>query len=188
MKPPKPGNAVASGRPSLLIVDDDETFCSVMSRNFATRGFHVQAAHSGAVALQLARDHVFDNAVVDLQLPDANGLQVLRGLREAQDDIKLVILTGYSSIVTAVSAVKLGAVHYLCKPVGADDIVAALNHSANDLDALTTIEAPSVQRVEWEHIQRVLAQHSGCIAATARALHMHRRTLQRKLQKRPPRQ
>jgi two-component system, response regulator RegA len=177
------------GRPSLLMVDDDTVFCTVMARNLATRGFDVRVAHTRTAALQLAREQPPEHAVIDLQLPDGNGLQVLRGLREIRADMKLIMLTGYSSIVTTIDAVKLGAVYYLCKPAGADDIVAAFGHRADDHEApaLAPATLPSVHRVEWEHIQRVLTQHSGCIASTARALSMHRRTLQRKLQKNPPR-
>lgn len=179
--------ASEQGRPSLLLVDDDEVFCTVMARNLATRGFDVRVARTRTAALQLAREQPPEHAVVDLQLPDGNGLEVLRGLREIRADMKLVMLTGYSSIVTTIDAVKLGAVYYLCKPAGADDIVAAFGHRVGDHDALPPAALPSVHLVEWEHIQRVLAQHNGCIASTARALNMYRRTLQRKLQKNPPR-
>lgn len=160
-----------------------------MARKLATHGFMVSVAHSQASALQLAREQPPEHAVVDLQLPDGNGLQLLRGLRDIRADMKLVVLTGYSSIATAIDAVKLGAVFYLSKPARADDIVAAFSHRVDDLDALAPAPAalPSVPRVEWEHIQRALALHGGCIALTARALNMHRRTLQRKLHKNPPR-
>lgn len=172
----------------LLIVDDDVSFCHVLMRSLTRRGLHVICAHDLDAALEMARTHRPRRALVDLKLADASGLHVISALKDALPDIDIVMLTGYSSIATAVEAVKRGAVNYLCKPVGADEILDAFT-----LDDTPDIpEAPSqplsVDRLEWEHIQKVLLEHDGNISATARALGMHRRTLQRKLQKRPVRQ
>jgi two-component system, response regulator RegA len=175
------------GRPRLLLVDDDRTFCAVIARHLGERGFDVRLAHDGATALELARADAPSHAVVDLQLPDTTGLRLLHALRAICPDVKLIMLTGYSSIVTAIDAVKLGAVFYLCKPTHADEIIKAFDHRVGDSLSQAAPRLPTVARVEWEHIQRVLADHGGSIAATARALNMHRRTLQRKLGKNPPR-
>lgn len=173
----------------LLIVDDDAPFCQVLMRALTRRELRVVCAHDLDTALQLANLHRPPRALVDLKLADASGLQVISALKESLPDIAIVMLTGYSSIATAVEAVKRGATNYLCKPVGADEILDAF--AVADI-AATPPAAPSqplsVDRLEWEHIQKVLLEHEGNISATARALGMHRRTLQRKLQKRPVRQ
>jgi two-component system, response regulator RegA len=176
-----------TGRRRLLMVDDDRTFCAVIARHLEERGFDVRLAHDGATALELARVIAPHYAVVDLNLPDTSGLRLLRDLRAINADTKLLMLTGYSSIVSAIDAVKLGAVFYLCKPTHADEIIKAFEHRVGDSISKAAPLLPSVARVEWEHIQRVLADHQGLIASTARALNMHRRTLQRKLKKNPPR-
>ena len=116
-----------------------------------------------------------------------SGLVLLPKLLELDPEMRVVILTGYSSIATAVEAIKRGACNYLCKPADADDVLAALSAEHADLDSLVPENPMSVDRLQWEHIQRVLTEHAGNISATARALGMHRRTLQRKLQKRPVR-
>lgn len=172
----------------LLVVDDDVSFCHVVTRALTRRGLAVQCAHDLDTALQLARTHRPGRALVDLKLADTSGLQVISALKEALPDIDIVMLTGYSSIATAVEAVKRGAINYLCKPVGADEILDAfaIDDSNDEPDVPT--QPLSVDRLEWEHIQKVLLEHDGNISATARALGMHRRTLQRKLQKRPVRQ
>lgn len=173
--------------PLLLLVDDDQTLCATMARQLEQRGFELMVAHSCAAAEALARKRPPSHAVVDLQLPDGNGLRLIQGLRDISPQVNVVMLTGFSSIVSAIDAVKLGATYYLCKPARVDDIMAAFEHTVGQVDVVVApITLPSAKRVEWEHIQRVLAQNGGRIAATARALNMHRRTLQRKLQKRPP--
>lgn len=173
---------------TLLLVDDDATLLGVLSRALQRRGFAVVSASSAAQALQLAQQHAPQYAVVDLRLGEASGLMLVPRLRALSSTMRIVILTGFSSIATAVEAIKLGADNYLSKPAHADDVLAALLKS--DADAALPISAApiSVARLEWEHIQKVLAEHAGNISATARALNMHRRTLQRKLAKRPVRE
>lgn len=171
---------------TLLVVDDDDVFRGVLSRAMARRGFAVTEAATAADAIAV-RENAFDAAVVDLKLPDASGLAVVSALRAASAASRIVVLTGYASIATAVEAMKLGATHYLLKPATPDEIVQALQRDAGDPGAPVPAEPPSVARLEWEHIQKVLAEHDGNISATARALKMHRRTLQRKLAKRPVR-
>jgi two-component system response regulator RegA len=124
-------------------------------------------------------------AVVDLKIPGPSGLVLIKRLKELDAATRIVMLTGYASIATAVEAVKLGATHYLAKPADADEIVAAFHKTEGDAEAALSVTPLSVDRLEWEHIQRVLAEHDGNISATARALNMHRRTLQRKLVKNP---
>lgn len=172
----------------LLLVDDDQTFNRVLGRALAARGFEVAQATSLDEALRLLAlpaGEAPDYAVVDLNLAGASGLRLIGALRAANEACRIVILTGYASIATAVDAIKLGATQYLAKPVDVDTIVKALIDDAEpDADAAPE-ERLSVSRLEWEHIQRVLSEHEGNISATARALKMHRRTLQRKLGKRP---
>lgn len=169
----------------LLIIDDDETLRAVLARAFTRRGFNVDTAGNINDALQLAETKDFDKAIVDLKLADESGLQLIPQLIERQVTLDIVMLTGYSSIATAVEAIKLGAINYLCKPADADDILNAFTHREGNPEADVNREPPSVNRLEWEHIQKVLTEHDGNISATARALGMHRRTLQRKLQKKP---
>lgn len=171
-----------------LIVDDDPVFGGILARALGRRGFTVTVAHDIDTALACVRHQPPRRAVVDLKLADESGLQLIAALHVIAPDLQIVMLTGYASIATAVEAVKLGAINYLCKPAGTEDILAAFaSADGNPAVALPTIPI-SVDRLEWEHIQRVLKQHEGNISATARALGMHRRTLQRKLQKRPVRQ
>lgn len=172
---------------TLLVIDDDEMFCHVMQRALSRRGFNVLIAHSGSAALSLARQHQPQFATLDLKLEDESGLQLLPELLEVVPQCRTIILTGYSSITTAVEAIKLGAINYLCKPVDADDIVDAFSRQQGDPQTELADNPPSINRLAWEHIQKVLHAHDGNISATARALGMHRRTLQRKLQKRPVR-
>jgi two-component system response regulator RegA len=172
-------------RPTLLLVDDDEAFRQVLAHALARRGFEVSVAADVPQAISLAEASPPEYAVVDLKLPGPSGLTLVKRLKALDDATRIVVLTGYASIATAVEAVKLGATHYLAKPVDAQEIVAALDRTEGD-DTMPPAPAPlSVDRLEWEHIQRVLAEHGGNISATARALNMHRRTLQRKLAKYP---
>ena len=168
---------------TVLVVDCDEVVCSSLRLGFARRGFDVAIAHDGAAALRHARDRVPAYAVVDLRLPDRSGLKVLAGLRALDPAIRAVMLTGHGSISTAVEAIKLGAVDYLTKPAEADEVIAAFHRDAPDDDVPVSTKPMSPGRVAWEHINRVLLQHEGNISATARALSLHRRTLQRKLAK-----
>ena len=172
-------------QPHLLLVDDDETFTRVMARAMSRRGLRVSIANSADEGLALAKDDLPDYAVLDLKMEGDSGLVLLPKLLELDAEMKVLILTGYSSITTAVEAIKRGACNYLCKPADADDVLAALLSDHGDLATLVPENPMSVDRLEWEHIQRILADHDGNISATARALGMHRRTLQRKLQKRP---
>jgi two-component system response regulator RegA len=173
--------------PRLLLVDDDEVFRSVLGRALARKGYAVLTADSCESALPLARESRPQCAVVDLKMSGASGLTLIEALNALDPELRIVMLTGYASIATAVEAIKLGATHYLAKPADADEIVAALEKAAGDSQTPVAADPPSVDRLEWEHIQKVLAQHQGNISATARALKMHRRTLQRKLGKRPVR-
>jgi two-component system response regulator RegA len=171
-------------RPSLLLVDDDATFRAVLSRALEKRGFSVAMADSVEQALPLARANPPEYAVVDLKMEGASGLVLIQALHELDAATRIVVLTGYASIATAVEAVKLGATQYLAKPANADEIVAAFGHSAS-ADLPLNAQPTSVERLEWEHINRVLQEQQGNISATARLLNMHRRTLQRKLAKKP---
>lgn len=172
----------------LLIVEDDADFAAALSRAMGKRGCEVAVAHN-ALAAQAASE-TFDpsHAVVDLKLPGESGLKVVAMLAARTPAPAIVVLTGYASIATAVEAVRLGARHYLAKPADADEILAALLRDQPDAALEVSAEPLTVGRLEWEHIQKVLNEHDGNISATARALKMHRRTLQRKLDKRPPKQ
>ena len=171
-------------QPSLLLVDDDDTFRAVLCHAMEKRNFSVTVAPSVEQALPLAQANPPEYAVVDLKMSGASGLLLVKILHELDPATRIVVLTGYASIATAVEAIKLGATQYLSKPANADEIVAAFGHMAG-ADLPFNVQPPSVERLEWEHIQRVLQEYQGNISATARALNMHRRTLQRKLSKRP---
>jgi two-component system response regulator RegA len=184
---------IATARP-LLLVDDDATFVRVLSRALTSRGFEVIAATNPDDARTLARRHQPRHCVLDLKLGDENGLRLIPELHTLVPDLCILLLTGYASIATAVEAIKRGAHDYLAKPVDADAVVRALldgdgNTEGEDEDLPDTPEAPlALRRLEWEHIQRVLTDCNGNISETARRLGMHRRTLQRKLGKRPVRE
>lgn len=176
---------MAEDQPTLLLVDDDDVFRGVLAAALARRGFSVMAAADAESALQLAVANPPEYAVLDLKMPGQSGLTLIQSLKQLDEETRIIILTGYASISTAVEAIKLGATHYLAKPVDADEIVAAFHRSDGD-SSVPVVDSPlSVGRLEWEHIQKVLAANDGNISATARALKMHRRTLQRKLVKRP---
>ena len=171
--------------PVLLVVDDDPAFNRVLSRALAQRGFDTYGAPDSEGALELAQDHAPEFIVLDLNIGGESGLKLIRPLLEASPGARILVLTGYASIATAVDAVKLGAIQYLAKPADIDAIVNGLQAEDVVVDEHVPDTPMSVDRLEWEHIQRVLAEHDGNISATARALQMHRRTLQRKLA-RPP--
>jgi len=179
-----------------LIIDDDVTFSKVLSRSLTKKNYETWIANDSVKALSLLREHLPDCAVLDLKLVETTGLQLLPQLLAIKPDLQVVVLTGYASVATTVEAIKQGAVNYLCKPATTDEILAAFDDADNvrrgamlapgRVQHAPTIENPlTVGRVEWEYIQRQLVANHGNIAATARALGMHRRTLQRKLQKRP---
>jgi two-component system, response regulator RegA len=173
---------------TVLVVDDDERFAVTLAEALRRRGFDARVAHDVAAALDAARADPPDAAIVDLRLADEDGLTLLAPLRSAYPQMRIIVLTGYASIATAVKAIKLGADDYLAKPVTASSVADALGRGAR-ASAGGTPAAPaepmSPRRLEWEHIQRVLAENDGNVSATARTLRMHRRTLQRKLAKRP---
>jgi two-component system, response regulator RegA len=179
--------AARSSKPDLLLVDDDATLCEALARGLVTRGFDVRIALSGEEANRLIKENVPEYAIIDLKLPDGYGLKLISALIALDPSIRTVVLTGYGSIPTAVEAIKLGATYYLAKPANVDEIVNAFRRDAGDDSVPLNGKTMSLSRVEWEYIQRVLHQHHGNIAATARALSMHRRTLQRKIAKHPVR-
>lgn len=183
-----------------LILDDNEVFAATLARSLTRRGFSATIAHSGEAALLAATQIPFDYVTIDLQLQHDSGLQWIAPLRRQLPQARLLVLTGYASIVTTVQAIKAGADNYLAKPANLDSILSAFAQcTASNNDGLGNEDEPmvetlkfevsatplSVERLEWEHIQRVLTEHRGNISSTARALNMHRRTLQRKLAKRP---
>ena len=171
---------------TLLIVDDDKPFRERLGRAMETRGFEVTLAESVRQGIQIARDKPPAFAVVDLKLEDGNGLDVVEILHEKRPGARVVVLTGFGNIATAVAAVKFGALDYLSKPADADDVTAALLAPAGAKP--TPPENPmSADRVRWEHIQRVYELCGHNVSETARRLNMHRRTLQRILAKRSPR-
>jgi two-component system response regulator RegA len=172
-------------RPNLLLVDDNENFCWAMQRSFTQRGYEVRVAHSVPEAGALIAHWKPDYAVVDLRMPGPAGLALIPRILEANAQARTVVLTGFASIATAVEAIKLGATHYLVKPVDADTVEGAFKRTTGDQAVPPSERELSVDRLEWEHIQRVFADNGGNISATARALGMHRRTLQRKLGKHP---
>jgi two-component system response regulator RegA len=176
----------AGDAPALLLVDDDETFASVLARTLSRRGYAVHVAANYDAALALAREVRPRYAVLDLKLPGPSGLQLIRPLREVAPEVRIVVLTGFGSIATTVDAIKLGAVYYLSKPAGPDEIVAALHRDdPSETATFAPHGAPSINRLEWEHINRILAETHGNISESARILGLHRRTLQRKLGKHP---
>lgn len=171
--------------PRLLLVDDDPTYCNVLRMALERRHFEVHLAHNSADALRLAEELEPEYAVIDLRIGHESGLVVVEKLVAMDSNTRIVMLTGYASVATAVEAIKLGAVHYLTKPADADEIVAALHKDGGDAHVDIKDKPLSVKRLEWEHLQKVLVEHDGNISAAARSLGMHRRTLQRKLEKRP---
>ena len=171
---------------SLLLVDDDEAFVKRLARAMEKRGFVAETAESVTAGRLIAETRAPAYAVVDLRLEDGSGLDVVEALRDARADARIIVLTGYGAIATAVAAVKMGATDYLSKPADANDIVSALLQTGEALPPPP--ENPmSADRVKWEHIQRVYEQCDRNVSETARRLHMHRRTLQRILAKRSPR-
>jgi two-component system, response regulator RegA len=174
-------------QPCILIIDDDAVFIEVLARAFRRRGYNVLAAQNNQQALQLAQVQPPHFAVVDLKIAVESGLDCIQPLLQINADMRILILTGYASVATAVTAIKAGAYDYACKPLDADEILQKLA-IGNDVVARPSADLAtpvSVKRLAWEHIQRMLQENAGNISATARSLGMHRRTLQRILQKRP---
>jgi two-component system response regulator RegA len=171
--------------PTLLVVEDDDFLRERLVRAFRDRGFAAQGAASVTEAARLA-DDAPEYAVVDLRIGEESGLEVLRALLAKDAATRVVLLTGYGSIATAVEAMRLGAVHYLTKPADADQIIAALQRGGTTDAPAAAGEPLSLARAEWEHINAVLVSVSGNISEAARRLGLHRRSLQRKLSKYPP--
>ena len=170
---------------AVLVVDDDEVFRTRLCRAFRDRGWDAYDASDGQAAIQLAEEDSPDLAVVDLRMPGMNGLDLARELRTLDDTICIIMLTGYGSIATAVAATKIGAAHFLSKPADVEQILAAYGSLSGE-QPFESAQVPTLARVEWEHIQRVLTDCGGNISQAAKLLGLHRRSLQRKLLKYPP--
>ncbi len=170
---------------SLMIVDDDRAFLQRLARAMELRGFEVRSAHTVAEGVEMVRQKAPAFAIVDMRLEDGNGLDFIAELTRIRPNARIIVLTGYGNIATAVSAVKLGAVDYLAKPADADDVTDALLAPPNS-KAPPPENPMSADRVRWEHIQRVYELCNRNVSETARRLNMHRRTLQRILAKRAP--
>lgn len=175
----------AVNQPTLLLVDDDKVFCKVLKAALERRGYEVVVAHTLEKGLALAEQYLPEYAVLDLRIGHDSGLELVKKLMSLDSNTACVMLTGFASIATAVEAIKLGAIHYLTKPTNADEIVKVLAQTEGDASVAINKKPTSTKRLEWEHLQKVLQQHDGNISAAARALNMHRRTLQRKLDKKP---
>ncbi|MBK8259432.1 MAG: response regulator [Polyangiaceae bacterium] len=171
--------------PTLLIVDDDEPFRLAIGRAMGRRGFHVTLASNASEAETLAREHVFEYALVDVRMPGKSGIELCSTLKSIDDGTRIVVLTGYGTIANAVSAMRAGAVDYLMKPADAPACEKALLGIAKEESS--DDEVPSLDRVEYEYLQRVVADCGGNISEAARRLRMHRRSLQRKIGRSPPR-
>jgi len=176
---------MSDSRPSLLLVDDDAVYRERLAQAIAARGFEVRTAADAVQAIALAEADSPELAVLDLRMPGESGLELLARLKAIDPTTRVLMLTGYGSIATAMEAVRLGAVHYLTKPADVDDILAAFEGpvapSAGD-----DRDTPSLERVEWEHIQRVLIDCHGNLSEAARRLGLHRRSLQRKAARKRP--
>lgn len=170
---------------TILVVDDDQVFCQVMQRALTRRGFQVEVCFNVSSAEHAAQQTHFSKALVDLKIAQESGLSLIRSLKTINPDIQIIMLTGYSSVSTAVEAIKLGALNYFCKPIDVDELLKGFSEADLMEEEPTPISTPSLDRIEWEHIQKILQDHQGNISAAARTLGMHRRTLQRKLQKKP---
>ncbi len=174
---------------NILVVEDDEVFARVISRALEQRQYSVHHSNDSDGALALISQKNFDAAILDLNLGGETSLSLIEPLRVSNPNMRILILTGYASIATAVEAIKLGADNYLAKPADTEEILNALTADKSETATPTAdaakLEPMSVRRLEWEHIQKVLKENDGNVSATARQLKMHRRTLQRKLQKRP---
>ena len=175
--------------PTLLLVDDDEVFRGRLAQAFRDRGYEVSTAGDFDDAVGQARAQSPELAVVDLRMPGKTGLELVSALKQIDATTRIVVLTGYGSIATAIEAIRLGATHYLPKPADADEIIAAFDRNGdNSAGASQQVPTPTLARTEWEHIHRVLADCNGNISEASRRLGIHRRSLQRKLQKYPPRE
>lgn len=181
---------VSSDAPSILIVDDDSTLRERLAAAMRARGLDARTAGDYVEARRLAQADPPELAVVDLRMPGPSGLDLIRELKAIDPETKIVVLTAYGSIATTIDAMKLGAIYYLQKPADADDVLAAFQRGSAPASAesVTEFSAPSLERVRWEHINRVLTDCEGNVSEAARRLGLHRRSLQRMLQKYPPRE
>jgi two-component system response regulator RegA len=171
--------------PTILVVEDDDAFRAILVQALETRGYETRGVADAASAIAAARQDSPEMAVVDLRLGDDSGLDVVRELKTIDPSTAIVVLTGYGSIATALESIRLGAVHYLTKPTDPDRILAAFDQGLAARPRDLAIETPSLARVEWEHLQRVLTDCGGNVSEAARQLGMHRKSLQRKLAKYP---
>ena len=176
--------------PLMLIVDDDERLRERMALALEKRGYAVRTASNYDDALAIAKDVAPEYAVVDLRMPGPSGLELVRALKEIDPETRVVVLTGYGSIATTIDAMRLGAVYYLQKPADADEVLAAFARAEAPPSAEMegSADPPSLERVKWEHVARVLSDSGGNVSEAARKLKLHRRSLQRMLQKFPPRE
>ena len=181
-------NPTVAAAASFMVVDDDETLRAVLAGALRDRGYEVHTASHHAEAVAIAQQENPEHVVVDLCMPGLSGLELIRDLKAIDQETRIVVLTGYGSIATALDAMRRGACHYLQKPADADEILAAFTRGTAPEDdaAPLNFPPPSLERVKWEHISRVLSDCGGNISVAARRLGMHRRTLQRVLQKHPP--
>ncbi len=174
---------------AILIIEDDATYGQRLAESFRRKGYQAEAVVDGVSGLEALRSRAFDGVAIDLRLQGESGLTVVRKIKARQPSLPIVVITGYGSIATAKEALRLGAVDYLTKPADAFQIETALGFSVSgpgEAPAEPGIDVPSLQRVEWEHVQRVLADCEGNVSEAARRLGIERRTLQRKLAKYPP--
>lgn len=182
---------IEAPKPSVLLVDDDERLRSRMARAFESRGYETYQANGFDEAMAVADGESTEFAVVDLRMPGKSGLDLVKELHRVDESTRIVVLTGYGSIATALEAVRLGATHYLTKPADVDEVIAAFDRGALEQEPTAAspgneaAETPTLARVEWEHIQRVLTDCDGNITKAAERLGIHRRSLQRKLAKFP---
>ncbi len=171
--------------PTILVVEDDDAFRSLLVKAFEDRGYEAVGAPDAATAIRTATLESPEMAVVDMKLPDQSGLEVVKQLKEIDPATSIVVLTGYGSIATALESVRLGAIHYLTKPTDADRILSAFEHGLASRPRHLPTDLPSLARVEWEHLHRVLMDCDGNVSEAARRLGLHRKSLQRKLSKLP---
>ncbi|AZG73485.1 response regulator transcription factor [Shewanella livingstonensis] len=170
----------------LLIIEDDVSLATILARRLTRHGFECKACHNASDSLLMARQFAPSHIVLDMKLAESNGLSLIKPLRLLLPQVQMVLLTGFASIATAVEAIRLGADNYLAKPVDTQTLLKALMVTAKASGHDDIVEQPlNPKRLEWEHIQQVLANNSGNVSETARQLGMHRRTLQRKLLKKP---
>jgi two-component system response regulator RegA len=170
---------------SIIVVDDDIVFCDALARSLIKRNYEVVVAYNLSELQAISNVSDIKFGIVDLRLGEDSGLKVIKYLLDANPDMNILMLTAYASIATTVEAIKLGAKNYLTKPASIEEILEKLTVQAASLETPIEDSHLSVKRLEWEHLQKVLLEHNGNVSAAARALNMHRRTLQRKLQKKP---